>query len=54
MLDQALRLLGNAVPVDVLFDVVCSDPELLVGGLWVLHEESLATFLPILQVTILE
>jgi hypothetical protein len=54
MLDQALWILGNAVPVNVLLDVVYSDPELLISDLWVLHDETLATFLPILQITIFE
>jgi hypothetical protein len=47
-----LGVLGNAIPVDVLLDIVCSDPELLVCGLWMLLEEFLAAFLPILQITI--
>jgi hypothetical protein len=51
---QILRLLGNGVPVDVPLDIACSDPILLVGGLRMHFEESLATLLPVLEVTIFE
>jgi hypothetical protein len=54
MIDQALRILGNVIPVDIPLDIVCSGPELLVGGLCVLLEEPLAALLPVLQVTIFE
>jgi hypothetical protein len=52
--EQILRLLGNGVPVDVPFDIACSGPILLVGGLRMHLEEPLATLLPVLEVTIFE
>jgi hypothetical protein len=51
---QILRLLGDGVPVDVLLDITCSSPVLLIGGLRMLLKESLSTLLPVLQVSIFE